>query len=277
MDNQAKHQVGFTAGVVALVAVTTGAVAGFGGYTYGSMKARLSYLEDAQTAAVVASLQAPAQSQQIQLQPQINATPQQAVPQQQFAATPDLPQSVAPAQTIQTGLNAEGVPTQAAPVFDNPELAGQLLQAFSQTNGVRTEGSAEATGHPVYAFIDPRCPYCQKAVGELVGQVPVHWIPTTLLGDTENGIKIVEAMFQTDDKAVAMVEGHAGTLTPIAASAETRQAVNENAAVLYSVMGGAERSLAVPTILVPRPDGTISFYRGFDEGDGAKIVADYGG
>lgn len=194
---------------------------------------------------------------------------------QPFQATPSIA-SVAPAVAT-SGLTADGVPVQAQPVLDNPELAARLIEAISKTTSVTTAGQEGQTGTPVYAFIDPRCPYCAKAAAELVGNVPVTWISTTVLGDTENGLRMVEALQSAENPNRALEQMHNGQLLPVAPSVETREAVNENAGVLYSLYAGAENFIAVPTLLVPEADGSLKLFRGFSEGDGAKIIAAYGG
>lgn len=257
---------------LAFTAVVTGGV----GFYVGGLSARLSYLEQAAIAPSPASnIVAQARSPVVAPQPQYAPQPQP----QAFAATPTVQPYVAPqAPAAQASdLNAEGVPVQAAVVLDNPELAARLIVALDQTTGVQTQGTAEQTGKTIYAFIDPRCPFCLSAAEALVGNVPVKWISTTLLGDTENGLKIVEALQSAEDPTKALEAMHDGTLVPIAPSMETREAANENAGVLYSIFAGAETSIAVPTILVPEPDGTIKLFRGFGEGDGQRIMSAYGG
>lgn len=252
--------------------VLTAVVMGSGGFFIGTLTERVSNLERMSSIVPQASLssleaRAPLVAAAAPIYPQ--ATPQP------FQATP----SIAPvAPTVATnGLTADGVPVQAQPVLDNPELAARLIEAVSKTTSITTAGQDGQTGTPIYAFIDPRCPYCAKAAEELVGNVPVTWISTTVLGDTENGLRMVEALQSAEDPTAALELMHNRQLVPVAPSAETREAVNENAGVLYSLYAGAESSIAVPTLLVPEADGSLKLFRGFGDGDGAKIIAAYGG
>lgn len=250
----------------------TAIVMGAGGFFIGTLTERVSNLEQISQTSPQASIEvAGARAPQV-----VAAAPiyPQAAPQP-FQATPTIAPVV---PTIATsGLTADGVPAQAQPVLDNPELAARLIEAVSKTTSITTAGQEGQTGTPVYAFIDPRCPFCAKAAAELVGNVPVTWISTTVLGDTENGLRMVEALQSAEDPDLALEQMHTGQLEPIAPSAETREAVNENAGVLYSIYAGAENSIAVPTLLVPEADGTLRLFRGFGDGDGAKVIAAYGG
>lgn len=250
----------------------TAIVFGAGGFYIGTLNERVANLEARTINSPQASMNIEARSPQVAAAAPVYP---QVAPQQSFPTTPVIPSAASSVAT--SGLDADGVPVQAKAVLDSPDLAARLLEAVSKTTAVTTPGADGATANPVYAFIDPRCPYCHKAAQELLGQVPVTWIPTTLLGDTEGGVKLVEAMQSATDPVQAIQNMQAGTLTPVEASVETREAVNENAGVLYSIYAGAENQIAVPTLLVPEADGSIKLFRGFGDGDGAKVVAAYGG
>lgn len=250
----------------------TAVVMGTGGFFLGTLTERVSNLEQISQTPPQASIDiAGARAPHV-----VAAAPvyPQAAPQA-FQETP----TIAPAApTIaSSGLTADGVPVQAQPVLDNAELAARLIEAVSKTSSITTAGKESQTGTPVFAFIDPRCPYCAKAATELVGNVPVTWISTTVLGDSENGLRLVEALQSSEDPELALEQMHTGQLVPKEPSNDTREAVNENAGVLYSIYAGAENSIAVPTLLVPEADGTLRLFRGFGDGDGAKVIAAYGG
>ena len=244
-------------------------VSGVGGFFAGTLSERLAHLEAMAIETRQASLTSPAGSPQF-------AAPAPAVPVAAPLPFPEVPTTPVPA-AVSTGLDADGVPLQAKAVLDTPELAAKLMEAVSKAVSITTAGADGKTDNPVYVFIDPRCPYCHKVGQELLGKVAVTWIPTTMLGDTENGVELVEALRREPDANKAVQAMIAGTLVPLDASADTQGAVNENAGVLYSIYAGAEDSIAVPTLLVPEPDGTVRLIRGFGDGDGAKVVAAYGG
>ena len=205
-------------GVVAL-----GAAAGVGGFYAGHLSAKVQYLE-----------------RQAQIAP---AAPVAAV---QPYVVPPVPSAPAPLPVqAQAGLDADGVPVAVAPVLADVASAAAILQALGQATAITVDGEVTHE-QPIYAFFDPRCPYCKKAMAELNGKANVKWIPVSLLGDLQSGSDMVEGMktLPGQDAVAAAADGS----FPQAAG----------------------------TILIPRADGTVTFHRGFDDGDGAKIVGAYG-
>ena len=175
---------------------------------------------------------------------------------------------------VQAGLGADGVPVAVAPVLADVASAGAILQALGKATAISVDGEVKHE-QPIYAFFDPRCPYCKKAMAELNGKANVKWIPVSLLGDLQSGADMVEGM-KTLPAMQAVAAAVDGSYPKAAGSVETQGQLQDNASILFALYEGAQDMVAVPTILIPRADGTVSFHRGFDEGDGAKIVGAYG-
>ncbi|MCX8500783.1 MAG: hypothetical protein ORO03_03675 [Alphaproteobacteria bacterium] len=233
-------------GVVVLVAV-----AGGGGFYAGHLSAKVEYLE--QQAQAVPAAQAMAA-----VQPYV---------------APNEPMGVAPAP-VQAGLSADGVPVAVAPVLADAKSAAAILQALGKASAISVDGEVKHD-QPIYAFFDPRCPYCKKAMGELNGKANVKWIPVSLLGELQPGADMVEGM-KTLPAKEAVAAAVNGGYPKAVGTAETQGQLQDNASILLALYEGAQDMVAVPTILIPRADGTVTFHRGFDEGDGAKIVGAYG-
>lgn len=184
-------------------------------------------------------------------------------------AQPPQPAAVAQA----AGISPDGVPTALGQVLKDPASASRILGVLAKTSGFETgEGTLE---HPIYAFFDPRCPYCKKAMGEMVGQAKVKWVPVALLGDLPEAAGTIEGM-KSLEAGEAIGQVSKGKVHPAAPTQETQDQLKENTSSLAALYQGAQDSVAVPTFLVPRADGSVQFVRGFDAGDGAKIIQAYG-
>lgn len=252
-------------GLLAGGAVALVLVAGTGGFKAGQFYEKVSYLEGR-----VASYE------QAAIRPAQPSAPYGAAPMVDFgavAAQAPTPPVAAPS-FAQSTLNTDGIPTQLAPVLTNAESVSGLLSALSKASAFEADGEV-SHDQPIYAFFDPRCPYCKRAMVELNGKAKVNWIPVSLLGDIQTGSDMIEGMRTLD--AQAAVAAVADDAIPAATgSAETQNQLQENAATLLALYEGSEDVVAVPTFLVPRADGTAMFYRGFNHGDGAMLAEAYG-
>ena len=227
--------------------VVLGAAAGVGGFYAGHLSAKVQYLEG-----------------QAQLAP---GAPVAAV---QPYVVPPVPAAPAPLPVqAQAGLDADGVPVAVAPVLADVASAAAILQALGQATAISAGGEVTHE-QPIYAFFDPRCPYCKKAMAELNGKANVKWIPVSLLGDLQSGSDMVEGM-KTLPGQDAVAAAADGSFPQPAAAVESRPPSPP-----YPALPLPLSPAPVPTILIPRADGTVTFHRGFDDGDGAKIVGAYG-
>lgn len=231
--------------------VVLAAVAGVGGFYAGHLSAKVQYLE-----------------QQAEIRPGgLAVARQQPFPEPPTAIVPEPVQGLA-------GLGADGVPVAVAPVLADVGSAKAILTALGQANAIAVDGEVSHE-QPIFAFFDPRCPYCKKAMAELNGKANVKWIPVSLLGDLQSGADMVEGM-KTLPGQDAVAAAADGSFPQATGTVETQGQLQDNASILFALYEGAQDMVAVPTILIPRADGTVTFHRGFDDGDGAKIVGAYG-
>jgi hypothetical protein len=145
---------------------------------------------------------------------------------------------------------------------------------------------------PVFAFFDPRCPYCHSAFDDLEGEVAVRWIPTLALGPGGEGIMssiMGDVTSQTDEagqiSTVTLNEdaGRVGRLmqqlggdrlavTSTTLTNEQSFALDENMQVMRQLYGSQASILGVPTFIVPQADGTAIMLRGYDAENMAEII-----
>lgn len=238
-------------GAVALAAVT-----GAGGFYAGSLSQKVAFLERASA------------------QPAMPAT--QPVPSYPAVPYPAAPTVAAPlpAQQPAASLNADGVPVQLAPVLQDAESVAPLLAALAQATAFKVEGEISQE-QPIFAFFDPRCPYCKRAMQELNGKANISWIPVSLLGDLQSGSNMIEGMRTLEGQA-AIQSVVDGAIPAATGSAETQGQLQDNAAILFALYEGANDVVAVPSFVIPRADGTATFYRGFNNDDADTILEAYG-
>ncbi|WP_273794833.1 hypothetical protein [Brucella intermedia] len=250
-------------GVVVLTAM-----AGVGGFYAGQLSAKVQFLEGRQVA-------------------QATPTPPSQYPNLPYGVPPAVGQS-APVPTIQapapiqSPLNSDGVPHAIAPVLADAKSANGILDALSKASAIVAEGEA-AHEQPIYAFFDPRCPYCKNAMTELNGKAKINWIPVATVGPLEPAADLVEGM-KTLPGAEAISSVVKGSVPKANASTETQGQLQNNLAILSAIYEGSESAIAVPTFLIPRGDGTVMFYPGYDRadpitkkpGDSDKLLGAYG-
>jgi len=247
---------GLLVGGAAALAVLTGAGGFYAGQLTGQLHAKVEFLEaqrivEAQRAAAPAPAPAP------------------------YAAAPTLPAPAPiPAQPPASPLNADGVPVQLAPVLQDAESVAPLLAALSQATAFEVEGEI-AQDQPIFAFFDPRCPYCKRAMQELNGKANINWIPVSLLGDLQSGSNMIEGMRTLEGQAAIQAAAD-GAIPAATGTTETQGQLQDNAAILFALYEGANDVVAVPSFVIPRSDGTATFYRGFNNDDAATILEAYG-
>lgn len=171
-----------------------------------------------------------------------------------------------------------------AEILENPAVVEQLLLTISLAAGIDAPG--EATGEfPIFAFFDPRCPFCHQAFLALDGKVSVRWLPTLALGNEAQGAPIVAGIVGATEAAmdggeiasVALPEDPERLTRLAAAMAGERVAPGEateahrfmldenlDLALQLAPLSGGE-PFGVPTFIVPRPNGTMAFIRGWDK------------
>ena len=200
------------------------------------------------------------------------------------------------ASQAQDAIAAEGQaeePLALNQLLAQPDVAGEFLAVLNQLTGVTVEGRRGGE-HPVYAFMDPRCPFCHAAFEDLEGEVDVRWIPTLALGAGGDGVAATllgpMSAERGEDGAIARValepdegrverfsrqlraEGEGLTITQPTLSPEQDFALQENLTVLRQLYGRQSALMGVPTFVVPAQDGTALMLRGYDEENVARIL-----
>lgn len=176
-----------------------------------------------------------------------------------------------------------------------PEPAGAILDLVGQAPAIEVPGDID-NGRPIFAFFDPRCPYCHQAYAALSGQYRIAWLPTLALGQQEQGEPLMAGLLGPTEAAVeagaitaVTLQEDADRLTrldnvmrgqriePGEMSDSQRFAINQNLTIAMQLYELHSQPLGVPTFIVPKPDGTAVFIRGWDATDTpAEIEAAYG-
>lgn len=161
--------------------------------------------------------------------------------------------------------------------------AQAVLEVLDGLVGVEVPGEVDL-GRPVLVWFDARCPYCHAAYARLEGRIRMKWLPTDALGPGADAMTagILGAVTaERDEEEIVSVSAPPDAERPARlALAMTAQApdtegpvdeaieyvIAENMVAMRELYGERQQHLiAVPTILVPHPDGTARMYRGFDD------------
>lgn len=175
-------------------------------------------------------------------------------------------------------------------LLSDPATGPQILDSLDLAAGILAPGDND-NGRPIYAFFDPRCPYCHAAYKRLNGIYPIKWIPTLALGETEDGLAQMSALIGPTEAAIENGQITSVTLTEDAErlnrldsfmNGTFRQREQITEAQQYVVDDGLAIGLqlseyhpepfGVPFFIIPRPDGTAVVARGWDERNTASEV-----
>lgn len=196
------------------------------------------------------------------------------------AAAPVLPppqQAVAPTQppapVIQTYTTDPAV---------SKEVSERIIPALLSLDGIMTPGPNGDTTDPILIVYDPHCPYCHKAFAALRGKAPIKWIPVAILADPDDAIAQANAVLDEERKAPgsggdAMQKAFDHQLTYSREVPQpAKDSFNKNVMSFVALYTGRDpRSAGVPTVLVPRKDGSLYFSIGFQPGDDVKLLGLY--
>lgn len=173
-----------------------------------------------------------------------------------------------------------------------PDVAADFLNVLDRLSGIKAAGEINPEGWPVFAFMDPRCPYCHRAFEKLDGKVVMKWLPTLALGDGGDALaatllgamtadrnssgEITGVRFSDDaERENRLAQQLGGGDMPISDRMLTEEqsfALDENLTVLRQLYGRQVQLLGVPTFVVPRADGTAIMMRGYDHATIAEII-----
>lgn len=177
-------------------------------------------------------------------------------------------------------------------VLARPDLAEEFTNILGSLNGIDAPGDLAPEGGPVFAFMDPRCPYCHRAYEDLAGVVSVRWLPTLALGDGGDDIAstligaataqrdadgaITGVTLDADSGREARLDAQLGSgrmeITSSTLTEEQTFVLLENLTVLRQLYGAQGSLLGVPTFIVPKADGTAVMLRGYDPSVIEEIV-----
>lgn len=201
------------------------------------------------------------------------------------AMPPDPATRGTPLATPRPGAAASPIPAApAAPAalpdpLQNPEIAGRILASIAGLDGIAMgDGRGEVPAERmVQVFFDPRCPYCHKAFTDLAGAVPARWIPVVALGDEAGGEAQAAAILAAaggpsengaSAGAKALRDAFDRQLAGAVATDDVKQKLRQNLEAFVAINSREPQKIGVPTILVPRADGTVSMRVGFDAAKG---------
>jgi hypothetical protein len=238
------------------------------------------------------------------LQPAPAAQPAAQTPAPAVAAPqPVQPSFTAPQPTLRptpTAAPPQGVQqepvSRISAMLNQSSVAGPLMDKLAEAAAIRVPGELSAE-RPVIAFFDPRCPYCHKAYEALTGKVDILWLPTLALGSPESGEPLLAGLLGATEATMEGGEIAAVTLPDDPERAARLDAVmrgddiergditeaqrfvaNDNLALAVELYRYHNEPLGVPTFVVPRPDGTAAFVRGWDDRETLnEIVTEYQG
>ncbi len=111
-----------------------------------------------------------------------------------------------------------------------------------------TEGDSDgAVADTVYIMFDPRCPYCHEAFRNVRDYVKagrrIKWIPVPILGNKEQGEKIIAAIQAKPELLAAVMESRANIdliTKDVAVSPELTQSLNYNIAFMMAAFKNSQ-------------------------------------
>lgn len=233
----------------------------------------------------LAATRAPALDQYVAPSQGVAPSWQQPAQQQAWQIPPKPAQQIAPAAAPVPQPASEFVATSDPSVRTIPDAA-IAAKVFELLGKLPSIGSGPASDRPIYAFFDPRCPYCHRAFDALEGgDMPIRWIPVAVVGEAGQGIAISRAILTAQTPLAAMGEALDGKLTGVPAASEELErglsAAFESFVTLTTSLknarGGQAGPLGVPTFIVPSSAGTATAIIGFDPAIKDKLRAAYSG
>jgi len=126
----------------------------------------------------------------------------------------------------------------------------------------------------IFAFFDPRCPFCSNAFKSLHGKYPVKWIPISYFQDKEEGARLNSALLSSQNRIAAMTD-HAenNKLDQVTADIVSHYApeIEKNTQSFVEIVSGATTvQPAIPFFLVPSKEG-LEIMVGFGDDTESEI------
>lgn len=211
--------------------------------------------------------------------------PQPAAPPA-LARAPEVPRGAAVGEAPQATSAANALVATNDPnarLLTDAEVSGRVLELIARLPSVQDfDGQAVPPAKAIQVFFDPRCPYCHKAYDALAGKLPVNWIPVAALGDVADGNARARAILQAPDRRLALKKSFGGDALPAAGPSpdldtQLGGSFEAFAQITQMLKSAGSPQLGVPTFLVPRPDGQVTIYVGYDPDILAKLTRIYRG
>ncbi|WP_432262886.1 DsbC family protein [Cupriavidus sp. TMH.W2] len=147
--------------------------------------------------------------------------------------TPEMMAAAASAAVQAPAASPEPTATPAAATALAKPAGGpsEALKSISKLTGIK-EGNAPFD-KTLYIIFDPRCPHChaayQKTRKYVAAGGAIKWLPSTVLGRPDDGMRLIADIMQAKDQRAALAKTmgkvSGGETTP---NAQTRQTVAEN-------------------------------------------------
>ncbi|UTS82800.1 hypothetical protein [Phaeobacter piscinae] len=198
-----------------------------------------------------------------------------------IAANPNAGASGA-APELQSVVQAQPTGPTLSDLLAHPESGPQIVDSLKLAAGIEAPGEID-NGTPIFAFFDPRCPYCHAAYEDLNGKYRIKWLPTlalgvtpegeatiaTLLGVTEaamDGGRMMAASLSDDDQRLERLNTvlSGGRLDGGEITEAQRFVINDNLQIALQLYEYHNEPFGVPTFIIPKPDGTAVLARGWD-------------
>lgn len=200
------------------------------------------------------------------------------------------------AERAQAALTAAATTDRRRPPINSllqsdPDSVQQIVTGLNRSQGIiRAADAAEGQDPTIFAFFDPRCPYCHAAYQGLDGEFTIKWIPVSvfgpegeenhayIMGDTLrgteelNGQSLPTATFAGDagersarlDEYMAADFGEYNVPSGVELDETQAMILAENAELFRILSRGAEELRAVPSFFIAGEDGRAVWLQGYD-------------
>ena len=158
----------------------------------------------------------------------------------------------------------------------DPAIAEKVLGALATLEGINGYADQTPAKKVIFAFFDPRCPYCGEAFKVMNGKLPIKWIPVVVLGNAQEGTSMAASLLSAQNRLQAMQDLNSGQLSQNTENlSETILAALKTNLEHYAAIVSAAPNLqkGVPMFFIPDTKGGIAIKVGFEAGDEAKISA----
>ena len=135
-----------------------------------------------------------------------------------------------------TAPAVDATPVAAAKPVATPGRVSAPISGVAALTGIKEGKGSDA--NTLYIVFDPRCPHCKNVFDQSRDFVrkggSIKWIPTTVLGDPQDGLNRVATILQSRDPVAALnVVEHSTMLGRVDVKPETIKAIADNEAYFW--------------------------------------------